>query len=314
MKEIPVYLFMGFLESGKTKFIQDTLCDSRFNSGEKTLLLVCEEGEEEYDPSRFSGKNVKIQTVEEKKDFTTDNLAKWAKECYAERVMVELNGMWLISEFFDAMPENWAVYQTMFFADANTFLTYNANMRSLVVDKLTYCEMVAFNRCKKDIDKMELHKIIRGTSRRTDIIYEYEDGSTQYDDIEDPLPFNIDAPVIDIKDEDFALFYRDITEEPKKYDGKKIRYKALIAKSIKLPKGIFIGGRHIMTCCEADITFYGLVCTWDKADTLKNKNWKIITADISYKFHKMYKGKGPVLNITSVEDALPPKNSVCTFY
>ena len=46
--EIPVYLFTGFLDSGKTKFIQETLEDVNFNNGEKILLVVCEEGEEEY--------------------------------------------------------------------------------------------------------------------------------------------------------------------------------------------------------------------------------------------------------------------------
>ena len=53
-KEIPVYLFVGFLESGKTKFIQETFEDPNFDSGDKTLLLICEEGEEEYNPKKFA--------------------------------------------------------------------------------------------------------------------------------------------------------------------------------------------------------------------------------------------------------------------
>ena len=61
--EVPVYLFTGFLEAGKTKFIQETLEDARFNSGERTLLLVCEEGIEEYDKSRFAKKNVHIEVL-----------------------------------------------------------------------------------------------------------------------------------------------------------------------------------------------------------------------------------------------------------
>ena len=58
MVQIPVYVFTGFLDSGKTKFIQDTLSDSRFNNGERTLLLVFEEGEEEYDFSTYPHQNV----------------------------------------------------------------------------------------------------------------------------------------------------------------------------------------------------------------------------------------------------------------
>ena len=46
-EQIPVYLFTGFLEAGKTKFIQETMEDPRFNEGERTLLLICEEGLEE---------------------------------------------------------------------------------------------------------------------------------------------------------------------------------------------------------------------------------------------------------------------------
>ena len=47
-KQVPVYLFTGFLESGKTKFAQQTLEDASFNNGDRILLLVCEEGVEEY--------------------------------------------------------------------------------------------------------------------------------------------------------------------------------------------------------------------------------------------------------------------------
>ena len=68
--DIPVYLFTGFLESGKTKFIQETLEDKRFNGkGERTLLLVCEEGVEEYTPDSFASPNVFLELVEEESDL-----------------------------------------------------------------------------------------------------------------------------------------------------------------------------------------------------------------------------------------------------
>ena len=134
--EVPVYLFVGFLESGKTKFIQETLEDKRFNSGERTLVLVCEEGIEEYDISKYPSKDVVIRSIEEKEELTEENLSRIVAESRAERVVIEYNGMWLVNDLFNAMPEGWAIYQVMFFADASTFLNYNSNMRSLVVDKL----------------------------------------------------------------------------------------------------------------------------------------------------------------------------------
>ena len=78
MRDLPIYLFTGFLESGKTKFIQETLEDERFNAGEKTLLLVCEEGEEEYDISKMPYQNVFIRTIEDKSELTEKNIIKFS--------------------------------------------------------------------------------------------------------------------------------------------------------------------------------------------------------------------------------------------
>ena len=177
MKEIPVYLFLGFLESGKTKFIQDTLCDERFNSGEKTLLIVCEEGIEEYEPSLFSGSNVTVKVIEEEKELFSKLLSAMQKECGCERVIIEYNGMWAMDSLLGSFPKGFTLVQCMMFADATTFINYNSNMRNQTVDKLRVSELVVFNRMNKDIDKMELHKIVRGVSRRCDIAYEYTYGS-----------------------------------------------------------------------------------------------------------------------------------------
>ena len=312
--EIPVYLFTGFLDAGKTRFIQETLEDVRFNKGERTLLLLCEEGEEEYIPENFSGPNVTLHVIEEPDWFTPDRLSALQKRTRAQRVVVEYNGMWQLSAFYDALPDNWMVYQEMCFADANTFVSYNANMRSLVVDKLQGCELVVFNRCPADVDKMALHKIVRGVSRRTDIAYDYADGHTEYDDIEDPLPFDVNAPVVEIADPDFALWYRDMNEEPDKYVGKALRFKGLVATDGKLPKGTFIVGRHIMTCCVEDIQYGGVVALWEKADTLKTRDWVTVTATFVMEKHAAYRGVGPVLHVTELAPAEEPEEPVATFY
>ena len=204
-QEIPVYLFTGFLDAGKTKFIQETLEDVRFNNGESTLLLLCEEGEEEYDPSAFSGKNVFIEVIEEKDELTPQNLERLQRKHAVERVVVEYNGMWMLDDLYQNMPDSWIVYQEFLFADSQTFLTYNANMRGLVVDKLKSCEMVVLNRADDSIDKVEIHKIIRAVSRRTNIAYEDLSGEVYYDDTPDELPYDINAPVIQITPEDFAI-------------------------------------------------------------------------------------------------------------
>lgn len=313
MKETPVYLFTGFLESGKTLFIQDTLEDPKFNNGEKTLLLVCEEGEEEYDPSKFSGKNVLVKVIDEKEDMTEANLEKWTKEANAERVLVEYNGMWQIQEFYDAMPDGWIPCQDMLFFDADTFIGYNANMRSLVVDKLKECDVCVFNRIPKDADTMEFHKIVRAISRRCDILYEYADGTLVPDEIEDPLPFDVNADLIVIEDRDYALFYRDITEDPKKYKGKRVQMKVLAATDKKFPADTCALGRHIMTCCAADITYCPLVARLNGL-TVDNSAWYTATVKIDIRFSRLYGKKGPIYDVEKLEKTTEPAEPVATFY
>ena len=313
-KEMPVYLFTGFLESGKTKFIQETLEDKRFCNKEKTLLLVCEEGEEEYAPEQFATDTVVIRVLEGQEQLTTEDLTKWAQETKADRVVIEYNGMWLLDALYAAMPEGWVVYQEFMFADAGTFLSYNGNMRQLVYDKLKSCELVVFNRFKPDMDKMEFHKVVRAASRRADIAYESTDGKVVYDDLEDPLPFDLNAPVIEIGDADFAEWYRDLGETPANYEGKTVRFKCRALKRSKMPANTFIVGRHVMTCCVEDIQFAALVCQWDEADTVQDDSWMILTAKLNFKFNKAYGRKGPVLSYVSHELCEAPEQPVATFY
>ena len=314
--EIPVYLFTGFLEAGKTKFIQETLEDVGFNKGENTLVLICEEGEEELCPESFAGDGVSVVTLEDKSELTRENLEDAAIKSGAERVLIEYNGMWMLDELYAALPEGWVVYQEMMFADANTFENYNANMRSLVGDKLKSCEMCIFNRCKPNFDKLALHKIVRSVSRKTDIAYEYVDGEVEYDDIIDPLPFDKKASVIEIKDEDYGHWYRDFAENVNDYIGKTVCIKGLVMRNKLInAKTEIVVGRQIMTCCEADIAYKGLLCRTDKAHDFAQGEWVKLTAVISMEKHRVYKSeKGPVLTAKSIEKTEAPEELVATFF
>lgn len=309
---IPVYSFTGFLDAGKSRFIQETLCDERFNAGEQTLLLLCEEGEVEFDSSAYPFKTVYEEVIDQE-TVTTEELEALAKKHRAERVVLELNGMQIVGDFYLKMPDDWEIAQEVMFADAGTILAYNQNMRALVVDKLSGCDMVCFNRVPADADIMPFHRLARALNRKVDILYEYTDGKTKFDDIVDPLPFDLNAPVIEVKDEDYALFYRDMTEETKKYNGKTVRFKAQVAKLRKNRDGYFAPGRFIMTCCEADIEFFGIPCRYSGSADLKPRTWVMVTATIQNAFHAIYRGVGPILTALSVEPAEPAKEDVCTF-
>ena len=313
MQQIPVYVFTGFLDSGKTKFIQETLEDPRFNDGEHTLLLVFEEGEEEYDFSTYPHKNVYLEVLDQQ-TVTTKQLQALAKKYKAQRVVAELNGMQLVGDLYMRFPEEWVVAQEVMFADSTTIMTYNANMRNLVMDKLVGAQMVVYNRLKPGADTLELHKLSRAANRRIDILYDYLDGTTAPDEMEDPLPFDINAPVIEVKDADYALWYRDVTEEPQKYDGKTVSFKAQVAMLRRDKNGMFAPGRFVMTCCVDDIEFCGVPCRYDKAKTLEPRSWVQVKAKISAEKYVLYKGQvGPVLTAISVIPAQPADPDVATF-
>ena len=313
MQQIPVYVFTGFLDAGKTRFIQETLEDERFNSGERTLLLVFEEGEEEYDFSTYPHKNVFLEVLDQQ-TATQKQMAALAKKHKAERVVAELHGMHMVGDLYARFPQEWVVAQEVMFADATTFMAYNTNMRNLVMDKLAGAQMVVFNRLEKGTDTMPLHKIARAANRRIDILYDYTDGTTAFDDVEDPLPFDINAPVIHIADGDYALWFRDVTEEPEKYQGKTVQFKAQVAMLRREKNGMFAPGRFVMTCCADDIQFCGIPCKWEDARNLKPRQWVNVTATVRAEKHTLYKGDiGPVLTALSVSGAAPAAEDVCTF-
>ena len=314
MVQIPVYAFTGFLDSGKTKFIQETFEDERFNAGERTLLLVLEEGEEEYDFSTYPHQNVFLEVVNQE-TVTTKELAALAKKHKVERVVAELNGMQQVGDLYMRFPEDWVVAQEVMFADSTTIMAYNANMRNLVMDKLVGAQMVVFNRLEKGTDIMPFHKLARAANRKIDILYDYTDGTTEFDEIEDPLPFDLNAPVIEIKDEDYAIWYRDMTEEPEKYNGKTVKFKAQVAMLRRDKDNMFAPGRFVMTCCVDDIQFCGIPCRYNKPKELESRSWVMVTAKISAEKHKLYRGDiGPVLTaIEVVRNAEPANPDVAEF-
>ena len=313
MEDVPVYLFTGFLEAGKTTFIQETLADPRFSAGERTLVLLCEEGEVEIDLSAVPEDNF-IEVIDDPAQLTPENLQALLDKHYCERVLVEYNGMWLIEKLVAALPEPWMIYQEFCFFDTATFLPYNQNMRQLVYDKLQTADCVVFNRFSDSDSKEELHKIVRGASRRADIVYEWPDGTTDYDDIEDPLPFDLEAPIVEIADRDYAIWYRDMGEEMDKYKGKTVRVKGTTGFAVGLFGGSFILGRQVMSCCVEDIQIAGLACEWS-GKRPKLIDWVIVTAKIEIKRHICYGGKiGPVLVVSKLEQAQEPEDPVATFY
>jgi hypothetical protein len=224
--------------------------------------------------------------------------------------------MWSIGSLINALPNNWIVAQEFMFADANTIIGYNNNMRNLVVDKLQNCELVVFNRYDRKIDKMDLHKIVRGINTRADIAYEFPSGDVEYDEIEDPLPFDRDAGLVKVEDKDYAYFYRDISEHLDFYNGKTVKFKCVVAKNKELSGTQLVIGRHIMTCCVDDITFAGFLLLGDEKTIAQyqSRDWAMVTATLKVEYNKLYGRQGPVLYLEDIARTSLPEEEVATFY
>ena len=313
MREVPVFLFTGFLGAGKTTFIQETLESEEFGNDGRTLLLICEEGDAEYDASKFAGPGVRVEIIGSEEELNEANLRMIAAKGGFDRVIVEYNGMWENQKLFECMPPGWLIVQEMALFDAGTFMMYNKNMRQLCFNKMQTADMVVFNRCEKGFDKMPFHKEARIANRRNMIVYEYGPNDIEPDDIEDPLPYDLTKSKIEIEDDWFAEGYRDLNEYEDKYDNKEFTLKGRVALSEELPDGQFAFGRHIMTCCEADIQFAGLLSYYSGQETLAVGDWVKITAKVRVEYAKAYQEKGPVLYIKKLEHCEPTKPEVATF-
>lgn len=315
MQEVPVYVFAGFLDAGKSSFVQSTLEDERFNDGEKTLVLMCEQGEIELERARFSSQNVFVEILEEPEDISAFLLSSYEEKYGIQRVVVEYNGMWPLGILFENLPQNWVVYQEYTFIDATTFLIYNNNMRQQMVDKIVTADMIVFNRVTEESELLQFHRLVRALNRRCDILYEYVDGRVEPDTFEDPLPFDVNAPLIEIKDEDYAVWYREVSEQPELYDGKVFKIKGMIVRGAsEIPKGNFICGRQVMTCCVEDMQFAGFMCEYKGAENLQSQRWAYVTATLEFKYHTVYGQKGPVLSVKEVVLTSMPEQPIATFY
>lgn len=311
--EVPVFMFNGFLDSGKTTFIQSILENPEFSNGIPTLLVLCEEGEEEYHPERFASGKVTFYNVENEEDLEPYPLEKARKAANAERVIVEYNGMWQLSSFIYAMPEQWIIAQEMTFADAATFPVFNVNMRNLVVDQIQNTDCVTFRNLEPDSDVIPvLHEICRAIQRGVDIVYKFNDGTEKVDDVIDPLPYDLEAPIVEIPDNAYGLWYAEMMQFPDKYDKKKYRFKGFVGKDGSLRRDEFFVGRHVMSCCVNDIQYAGMLARWSKAQILKTADWVIVEADLVMEKNRVYRAKGPVLTVTGLVRTSEPQYKVVT--
>ena len=308
--DIPVYLIAGFLDAGKTNFINGVLQDG-FAREDRTLLICCEEGEEEYYPNVLS--NVFTTTVEDFEELTPAYFKKLEKMYKPQQVIIEYNGMWNIEKLYrECLPANWILYQIMTLVDARTFEMYAKNMGQLMMEKIMAADMLIFNRCNEELRAALRSRNLRMVNRRADIYLENADGTSEEYVTEDMAPFDLSSGHLDVPDEDYGVWYVDMMDATQRYDGLTVKFKAIMCHSKKY-KGVHCPGRFAMVCCEDDMQFLALVCKGEGLEKFKDRAWVEITATVKKEEDRAYEGVGPVLYVTDIHECEKPKEEVVSF-
>ena len=309
----PIYLITGFLESGKTNLIKNMLTDEGFSQGERTLLIVCEEGEEEYEKELLRNSNTVMEVIDSFEDLTENSFQLMNDKYFPERIIIEYNSVWGIENLFRIKkPAEWELAQMVTLIDASTFENYLTNMRNLMTEGPKLADLVIFNRCSDETPKSSYRRIIKGMNNTCNILFENLDGTSDDGVGEEDLPYDMKADVIEIKDDQFGIWYIDCMEHPARYNERKIRIKGMGFRLENLPNKTYVFGRFAMTCCADDIGGIGFICRY-KDKFPKEKEWFYLNAKIESAFSEIHGRAAVILVEESREPAEKPEDELVYF-
>ncbi len=307
---IPVYVINGFLDSGKTEFIQYTLTQPYFRTKGKSLLLLCEEGETEYDVGLLKQSRTEVELITEENQLDSVHLLELEKKHKPERIVIEYNGMWNYKKLM--FPWHWRVEQQITLIDASTFPLYFTNMKSLLAEMLRKSDLIVFNRAGGIADLNIYKRNVKAINQSAEIVFEDENGEMDAM-FEEDLPYDLEQDILVLDNQGYGIWYLDSLEHIERYLSKRVVFKALVLKPEGFPQGYFVPGRMAMTCCADDMAFLGFVCKYDRSATLAERDWVKVTAAVTKEYWPDYKGVGPVLHALSVEKTQAPEQEIISF-
>ncbi len=306
----PVYIINGFLESGKTEFITYTLAQSYFQIKGKTLIILCEEGENEYEDDLLKESCCVVEVIEDEEAFTPSNLIELEKKHKPERIVIEYNGMWNFKNM--KLPWHWKVEQQITTIDASTFPMYFNNMKSLLAEMVRKSELIIFNRCDGVTELSSYKRNIKAINAKAEIVFEDSNGEVN-EIMEDDLPYDLKKDVLELDNYGYGIWYLDSLDHLERYIGKTVEFVAMVLRPESFPDDYFVPGRMAMTCCADDMAFLGFACQYEGAKNLEQKQWVKVRATVAKEYWADYNGEGPVLHAVSVEKTKAPKEEIISF-
>ncbi len=308
-----LYVFTGFLDSGKTRFISDTITKTEFCENEKSLLIITEQGEIEYNQEEIESFNCDIVYVTSEDQWTYEYFMDLEEKYHPTQVLIELNGMFNMNRLMAcSKPKGWEMAQVLTTVDASTFGLYIQNMRSLIYTHVVHSDLLIFNRINDSIKKSFLRNNIKAINSKVQIIYEKEDGTVNTLE-DDEMPFDTSLNELEIQDHDFGLFCMDIIDHPHQYDGKIVTIKGMfIGLDRKLENG-FVIGRQAMVCCEDDTSLIGMVCRHPTCNQLIANEWIQLKGKVYLQYDSDVEAYICILDVDELKVVQPLENEYVTF-
>lgn len=309
VKCIPVYIFSGLLDSGKTTCIRETLYDDRFNEGEKSLIISLEDGDVKLDDRFKESTNSVVVELNSIKELTIDKMKELDKQYNPQRVFIELNGMENDRELYEqGFYPKWEVAQHLTLIDASTFKVFVTNMKQFIYNHVYYADLCVFNRCDNE-DKRYLRNNIKGINPKLQIVYENVDG-TVTNKIDEDM-FDASKP-LEISDDDFGLWFMDALDNPTKYDKATITLKLRYIEDHEEYSNLIYMGRNAMVCCSNDVAPVMIPVGGIEQSKVKKNNFYKFTGTIHV--IKTQDGKDAcVIYAKSYEEAEPLKDELVYF-
>lgn len=303
-RSIKTTLVNGFLDAGKTTYIQDCIFHDFFHKRGTTLILCFEQGETEYDEEALRQFRTETAYYEGGEDITAFCLRCIELHC-PDRIFVEMNAM---SEALrEQLPSRMEIVFSTTLIAAETLELYARNMRQLLQNMIVGADLVTFNRCGDKEQLAPYSQLFRLMNRKATYLWESPMGYHEkaFDIF---VPFDLEQSELTLAGSDLVPFILDALSRPEHYEGKKLRFLCQAGVSGE-EADMFIAGRTVMTCCLADVQFMGIPCRLPPGQSIRPRSWLDLTAE-AVLTHDAYGQKRLTLVPLQLTPAGPPENRI----
>lgn len=304
MKEVPLFLLNGFLESGKTTIIKEIVENNDVYQNGTTVIIACEDGEIEYDDDWCNKYGIHVEYVEDQADFTPEFLRNLDSLYHPDRFVIEYNS------FFDFeaqdFPDYMLIYQQITMIDAQTFKVMFNNMKKIFSSMVQYSSLVIFNRCDGITELSSYRRQIRALNQQTQIAFEDSSGrlSTMLDE---DLPYDLSKDVIAFEEDVYPVWYVEVFDNYEKYFNKLFKFKVFVRD---VTKDTIVVGRNVMTCCENDIQFLGYEVVNSSGVKVKEGDCIYLECTVHHEYSKLAEEEVVILHAKNITKLKKEKEKV----